>query len=421
MKKPNFFKILTYFLSFSLILTPFIASGENSPSSTPTSTATGNTEIDSLNKSIKQHQDHIVELQNTINTYKKQIEQKQTEAVSLKNQLSILDTRIKEIQAQEALTQEKITQTNLQISALQQIIAEKTVTLTRQKTLIASMLRKIQSDDQKNTLEILLTNDSFADFYSQLQNLSQVNSDLSKSVQLLQQTKTDLEVKQTETEKQKKALEDLKQQLEDNKQEYKGQVNLKTNLLTDTKNSEARYQTLVSSLKKEYQITENQIQNAEAEVRKKLAAQKNPIQQLPTGNISFAWPVPSHYINASFHDPDYPFKNIFQHSGIDIKASFGTPVRAVAAGYVAKRTACTTASCYNYVLIAHTSTVSSLYGHLSRIDVQPDQFVNQGDVIGLSGATPGTVGAGPFVTGAHLHFEIRSNGIPVDPLGYLIQ
>jgi murein DD-endopeptidase MepM/ murein hydrolase activator NlpD len=417
MKQQKIFNFVIYFLSFSLILIPFIANGENSPSPT----TTGSTEIDSLNKSIKQHQDHIVELQNTINTYKKQIEQKQTEAVSLKNQLSILDTRIKEIQAQEALTQEKITQTNLQISALQQIIAEKTVTLTRQKTLIASMLRKIQSDDQKNTLEILLTNDSFADFYSQLQNLSQVNSDLSKSVQLLQQTKTDLEVKQTETEKQKKALEDLKQQLEDNKQEYKGQVNLKTNLLTDTKNSEARYQTLVSSLKKEYQITENQIQNAEAEVRKKLAAQKNSTQQLPTGNITFDWPVPSRYINATFHDPDYPFRSSFEHTGIDIKASFGSPVHAAASGYVARRTYCTTASCYAHVDIVHSSTLSTLYGHLSQITVQPDQFVTKGDIIGYSGGAKGAIGSGPWVTGAHLHFEVRSNGIPVDPLGYLIQ
>jgi murein DD-endopeptidase MepM/ murein hydrolase activator NlpD len=348
-------------------------------------------------------------------------DQKQTEAVSLKNQLGILDTRIKQIKTEQSLNQEKIAETNLQINILQQIISEKSTILERQKTLVASMLRKIQSDDQKNTLEILLTNNSFADFYSQLQNLSQVNNDLNKSVQMLEQTKKDLEAKQQETEQKKKSLEDLQQKLENSKEQYNGQVNLKSNLLTDTKNSEARYQTLVTSLKKEYQQTEDQIERAEAEMRKKLAAQKNPAQQLPTGNVNFVWPVPSHYINASFHDPDYPFKNIFQHSGIDIKASAGTPVHAAAAGYIAKRTACTTATCTNIVIITHNSSISSVYMHLSQISVQADQFVNQGDVIGYSGGTPGVIGSGSFVTGAHLHFEVRLNGIPVDPLGYLIQ
>lgn len=414
-------KIKFLFALLLLVAFPLITKGQVSTSA-PSSTSSGDSTVDSLNKDIKQHQDHIKELQDTINTYKKQINQKQTEAVSLKNQLGILDTRIKEVQTEEALNQEKIAETNLQINILQQVISDKAATLERQKTLVASMLRKIQSDDQKNILEILLTNNSFADFYSQLQNLSQVNNDLNKSVQMLEQTKKDLETKQTETEQQKKSLEDLQQKLADNKEQYNGQVNLKTNLLTDTKNSEARFQTLVASLKKEYQQTEDQIVSAEAEVRKKIAAQKNTSQpQLPVGNVSLTWPVPSHYINASFHDPDYPFKNIMQHSGVDMKASFGTPIHAAAAGYVAKRTACTTSACYNYVLIAHSPTVSTLYGHLSQIFVQPDQFVNQGDVIGMSGATPGTVGAGPFVTGAHLHFEVRVNGIPVDPLGYLIQ
>jgi murein DD-endopeptidase MepM/ murein hydrolase activator NlpD len=134
----------------------------------------------------------------------------------------------------------------------------------------------------------------------------------------------------------------------------------------------------------------------------------------------FLWPVPSHVINATFHDPDYPFKNVMQHSGIDIRASQGTPVHAAASGYVATAKKCTLASCYSYVLVIHTESLSTLYGHLSAIYVTPNQFVTKGDIIGLSGGTPGAVGSGPFVTGPHLHFEVRLNGIPVNPLNYNI-
>ena len=92
---------------------------------------------------------------------------------------------------------------------------------------------------------------------------------------------------------------------------------------------------------------------------------------------------------------------------------------AAGSGYVGQAKRCAASTCYSYILIVHTSTLSTVYGHMSALNVKIGDFVNRGDVIGLSGGTPGTVGAGPFVTGPHLHFEVRKNGIPTDPLGYL--
>lgn len=372
-------------------------------------------EIDQLNKQIAEKKDKIKELEDTIAKYNKNITQKQTEAASLKNQLSILDNHITKAQTDIELTQEKIKQAQLEIEALQLTIADKEAVMEKQKKIITQIVQNINADKRKNYLEVLLTNSSFAEFYDQLQYTTNVYTNLGKSIKVLRLVKEDLQTKQEQIKQRKKTYEDLKVQLEGNKAKLKDQSDAKEQLLVATKSSELKYKTLLTSLKQQYQTVINEQRAYEEQVRKKLA-QEN---KLGDSVGAFFWPVPSHVINALFHDPDYPFQNVFQHSGVDIRASQGTPVRAAAAGYVARAKVCSLASCYAYVLIVHTGSISTLYGHLSRLDVIGDQFVNKGDIIGLSGGRPGSVGAGPFVTGPHLHFEVRVNGIPVDPMGYL--
>ncbi len=140
-------------------------------------------------------------------------------------------------------------------------------------------------------------------------------------------------------------------------------------------------------------------------------------------------------MTAYFRDPSYPFSckvwkssSCLEHSGIDIGIPQGTPVRAAADGIVSvvndpgfyySTDGRKLRSALNFVGIIHGEGISSRYLHLSKIYVSADQFVKQGDVIGLSGGLPGTAGAGGITTGAHLHFEVRVNGIPDDPLKYL--
>jgi len=98
------------------------------------------------------------------------------------------------------------------------------------------------------------------------------------------------------------------------------------------------------------------------------------------------------------------------HEGVDIGVPYGTPIHAAAAGTVVY---CGWMSGYgNLVAIDHGGGLSTAYGHQSSIAVGCGQSVGQGDVIGYVGCTG-------HCFGPHLHFEVRVDGSPVDPLGYL--
>ncbi|MFA5062048.1 MAG: peptidoglycan DD-metalloendopeptidase family protein [Patescibacteria group bacterium] len=400
--------ILIFLVVLGLLFQPVFAFAET--------TTTNQTEIDQLKREIEANKSIVKQLEDTIAKYNTNISQKQLEANSLKNQLGILDNHIAKAQADIDLTQTQIKQTQLEIAALQLIIQDKENVIAKQKGIIAKMVQNINAEKQKNYLEILLTNNNLTDFFNQLQYTINVYTDLGKSVKVLRLAKEDLQKQQQQLKDKEKNLEDLQKQMQEKMDALTNQSNAKQQLLVSTKSSELKYRTLLSSLKQQYQTIVSQINSDEQSMRKKLEA-NNQIADTSVGDLQ--WPVPSHVVNAIFHDPDYPFKNVMQHSGIDVRAAQGTPIRAAASGYVATAKRCSLSSCYSYVLIIHTASFSTLYGHLSRVDVTPNQFVTKGDVIGMSGGTPGMVGSGPFVTGPHLHFETRLNGIPVNPFGYI--
>lgn len=375
-------------------------------------------EIELLNKQIAERKETIKQLEDTINKYKANIEKTRLEAVSLKNQLSIFDNKIAQTEADIQLTKERIEQAKLEIEALELSIEEKEELMDRQKKIVAAIVRNIHAEDQKNYLEILLTNDSFADFYNQVKYLENIYKDLGRSVKKLRLAKEDLENKKQQVDSRKKLYEDLKSELVEKRQDLLDRANVKQSILVKTHSSELRYRTLLASLKKQYQAIEGEVRSYEEQVRVKLA-EMDKFQNLESPGI-LSWPTYGRYITSAFHDPDYPYRHVFEHSGIDIRARQGTPIKAAAAGYVARARRCSASTCYSYILLVHTGGLSTVYGHLNSVEVSEDQFVTRGDIIGYSGGTPGTVGAGPFCTGPHLHFETRLNGIPINPMKYLV-
>jgi murein DD-endopeptidase MepM/ murein hydrolase activator NlpD len=98
------------------------------------------------------------------------------------------------------------------------------------------------------------------------------------------------------------------------------------------------------------------------------------------------------------------------HAGVDIAAPGGTPIRAADSGRVVLMSF--VGGYGNYTCVQHTASMSTCYGHQSRFGTSQGASVRQGQVIGFVGSTGHS-------TGNHLHFEVRINGTPVNPLGYL--
>ena len=99
------------------------------------------------------------------------------------------------------------------------------------------------------------------------------------------------------------------------------------------------------------------------------------------------------------------------HQGVDIAAAPGQPVRASADGIVMR--AGTMGGLGRAIYLAHGYGVTTRYGHLSKIEVRPGQRVKRGDIIGRVGNTGRS-------TGYHLHYEVRQDGQPVNPLVYIL-
>jgi len=376
----------------------------------------GQTEINQISDEIKDKQKQIDELYDKIDSYQNSLEQARSQSNSLKNQVYILETQIQKKQAEINLNEQEISQTNLEIKKTKQEIEQNQLDTEDKKNKLSSFLRQIYRSDQKDLLEILLLNNSLSDFFNQIEKIESIQSELNNNLINLKQLKSELEQEQKTLEQKKERLNQLNNELVGKKDNLESQQSVKASLLSQTKNSESRYQNLVNELKLEQKRINAEIVSLEKALRAKLTGDQTKLNQL--GESNFDWPVPNHYITASFHDPDYPFRHIFEHPGIDIRAGQGTPLRASASGYVAKVKNGGQYG-YSYIMLIHSNGFSTVYGHVSAIYVKTDQFVTQGEVIGATGGMPGTAGAGRLTTGPHLHFELRKDGIPINPADYL--
>ena len=373
-------------------------------------------EIQRLKDEIQNYQDQLDEITKQRQAYENSIKAKSQEITNLRNQTAILNDSIAKIVLEIQTTQLQVEKTNLEIENIQLEIDHKQQEMANQKLKMADVITTIDRMDRKKSyLEILVLKGSLGSFFKEVNELQVLEQSLNEDLSVLSELKQQLDTKKDNLEKRREQLDSLKDKLESNGERLGIDKRAKDTLLIQTQGQEASFQKLLEEVKAEQAQINADIQNLEVQARRRLLENEGV---LPNDD-GFIWPVASRKITAYFHDPDYPFRYIFEHPAVDIGSTpQGTPVRAARSGYVA-RVKFDGNSSYGYILIVHTGGLSTVYGHISKPYVNEDDFVVQGEVIALSGGNPGTPGSGRLTTASHLHFEVRLNGIPVDPLQYL--
>ncbi len=383
---------------------------------------TSKADILKINDDIKQKKDAISNLNKQIEQSEQEIKTKEQQVVSLSNQLSIIDSRIKKTALDITAAGLDIEAKKLEILALDGRVNEMTQKIGHNKDILAGLLREIYKNDNTNAYLVLLLEHSFSDFLEEAQYLQNLEEGISGQINQIKDLNQELGQEKIARETEKANLEDQVTALANKKDDLE-QIQYAKQLLTDqTRERAHELERSTSELRAQWQTLNSEVGILEDKLRSKLnEADKFSFK----GDIVLSWPVPNNGIVTFFHDPSYLFRYIFEHSGIDIRTitnghpTSGIPVHAAAPGIVIK---VVRESPYggNIVYIAHASGIMTVYMHLLQIAVSPDQELNRGDLIGLSGGAPGLPSSGRYTTGPHLHFEVRRNGIPVNPLDYLV-
>ncbi len=374
-------------------------------------------EIEALNLKIQLQKKQIENLQSRQKEYQAQITAKRNEQVNLNNQLAIIENRLGKIALDIEEVELEIGKTALEIKKIEVDSVNLDKKIEAQKEHISNLLQIMYRQEQTTTLEALLLNDSLSDFLNQVKYLGDTNNRIGESVKELKKQKDQLAKNKDLLADKGAEMEEMKKKLEEKKDGLVYEQDQKSVVLEETKSSEKEFQALLARAKAEQSQAQAEIAGAENLIRKKMSEKDK--QKLESGDSTIGWPVKKNYITASFHDPDYPYRKIIgEHSGVDIRAAQGSTLYAAADGYVAKVKS-DGSKAYAYIMIIHGDNLATVYGHISAAYVEVDQYVTRGEVIGKTGGTPGTPGSGSFSSGPHLHFEVRKNGLPVNPANYL--
>jgi murein DD-endopeptidase MepM/ murein hydrolase activator NlpD len=356
-----------------------------------------------LNLKINQKNEDISKLEKEIKEYQNELNGLSKQKNSLNGSIKELDLTKKKLETDILLTQKKIEKTNLKIQSLSSQIDTKQDLISNNTDAIKIGIKNTNEFELENALEVILSKESFTSAWNDIDNIISVREKIRENTATLKQIKGELEDTRKETTDAKNELLSLKKELADQKKIIEQNTTEKKKLLAQTKNSEASYQKLLKDRLAKKEAFEKELEAYESQLKYIL----DP-KSLPRKGV-LSWPLDNIYITQLF-GVTKDSKRLYasgSHSGVDFRASVGTPVKAVADGTVlgvgdTDRT-CPYASFGKFVFIKHNNGLSTTYGHLSLIKAENGEKVKRGEIIGYSGNTGHT-------TGPHLHLTVYAAG-----------
>lgn len=314
--------------------------------------------------------------------------------------------------------------TNLHVQAVARLTRTEDHLASR-RGLLAARLRENYMRRQATYAQVLLQSSSIHELLSRSYYVKKIVHSDASLVESIQTDVRTIQKDKRQLERQAAEERSLADQYEAQKASYADDLGKKQTLLASVQEVREEAQDELDELESESNAMTSRIRALSEVLRQRQEAIRREAQRraksggkpltpdergasLPTVfHGHFIRPVPGR-ITSGFGMRYHPVLHVRKlHTGVDFGAPRGTPIHAAAAGVVLL--AGYTRGYGNCVIIDHGGGVATLYGHCSSLGVSEGQSVKQGAVIGRVGATG-------YATGPHLHFEVRRNGTPVQPL-----
>lgn len=381
------------------------------------------------------------EIQKTLNDLKNQAQEIADQGAALQQEIdanqSDTQTTIEkksDIDKQITITEAEIQNTNAQIQQYSLLIAEKQSeledALARQAEMNETYKARIRAMEENGTISywsVLFKATSFSDLLSRIDSIHEVAEADQRMLEELDAIAQEIEADRQSLEDEMAAQEEAKAALAEQEATLQAQrseadaylIELAAaydNLTDEYLANEAEEEALRKEIMEAQAAYEAALSAEEAE-RLAQQNQNNVAGSGSTSNVTpstsgFISPLPGGaYVTCAYGWRVHPIWGDKRfHSGVDLGASQGTPIYAIAAGTVTTATY-GDANGY-YVSISHGNGYGSVYCHMTNYIVSVGDSVSQGQVIGYVGSTG-------WSTGPHLHFEIHVNGSTVNPMDYI--
>lgn len=364
-----------------------------------------------------------MQIKNKINKEKSNISNTENEKKSVSTDIENLDAKIQVTSAKISTLESEIVRLNKDIAENQEKLEEAQVNLSENTDALRMRLREMYKRGNVNYLEVILNS---KDIEELLRNNEIISSIARADRELIEFIQEQIDtIKETEERLQidKAKVSASKAAVENERQSYQAAVDAKNNYMkvlesnldlykAEFEKAQANWDSLDAEIVRLQKQISEQKKAEEAAARRATRVHSNiTVSSGPRNGQSYTWPLPGHYsISSPFGYRMHPILGYSKfHSGVDIPAPSGTPIVAAKSGTVIMSQLMSGYG--NVVMVDHGDTVT-VYAHCSALNVGVGESVKAGDVIAFVGSTG-------LSTGAHLHFEVRVNGSPVNPLGYV--